>query len=113
MRATTDNDVAVPNGGRIRGDKRYSASTSLAHKDVLTEMPFGNKTAKLSLTGAQLLEALETGVSQVYETKGRFHPSLRPTLHLWLSKANRIKSRRCNGRRRRSRKGKNLYAGNQ
>jgi 5'-nucleotidase / UDP-sugar diphosphatase len=72
MRAATNSDVAVTNGGGIRGDKQYPAGTELARKDVLTELPFGNKTVKLSLTGAQLLEALETGVSQVEETKGRF-----------------------------------------
>jgi hypothetical protein len=40
----------------------------------VTKLPFGNKTVKLSLIGAQLLEALETGVSQVEETKGRPSP---------------------------------------
>jgi len=72
MRAATNSDVAVTNGGGIRGDKQYPAGTKLARKDVLTELPFGNKTVKLTLTGAQLLEALETGVSQVENTKGRF-----------------------------------------
>ncbi|MDE0811791.1 MAG: hypothetical protein OSB69_21115 [Alphaproteobacteria bacterium] len=37
----------------------------------MTKLPFGNKTVKLSLIGAQLLEALEIGVSQMDETKGR------------------------------------------
>jgi len=72
MRAATGSDVAVTNGGGIRGDKQYPAGSELARKDVLTELPFGNKTVKLSLTGAQLLEALETGVSQVENAKGRF-----------------------------------------
>jgi 5'-nucleotidase / UDP-sugar diphosphatase len=72
MRAATNSDVAVTNGGGIRGDKQYTAGTELTRKDVLTELPFGNKTVKLSLSGAQLKEALETGVSQVEKTKGRF-----------------------------------------
>jgi 5'-nucleotidase / UDP-sugar diphosphatase len=72
MRAATDSDVAVTNGGGIRGDKQYPAGTKLARKDALTELPFGNKTVKLAVTGAQLLEVLETGVSQVENTKGRF-----------------------------------------
>jgi 5'-nucleotidase / UDP-sugar diphosphatase len=72
MRAATESDVAVTNGGGIRGDKQYPGGTKLARKDVLTELPFGNKTVKLEVTGAQLLEALETGVSQVEKTKGRF-----------------------------------------
>jgi len=72
MRAATNSDIAVTNGGGIRGDKQYPAGVKLARKDVLTELPFGNKTVKLSLSGAQLLEALETGVSQVENSKGRF-----------------------------------------
>jgi len=72
MRAAVDADVALTNGGGIRGDTTYLAGTDLTRKDVLTELPFGNKTVKLRLTGAQLREALETGVSGYQDTAGRF-----------------------------------------
>jgi 5'-nucleotidase/UDP-sugar diphosphatase len=72
MRIATKSDAAITNGGGIRGDKQYPAGVTLARKDVLTELPFGNKTVKLSMTGAQLLQALEIGVSQVESSKGRF-----------------------------------------
>jgi 2',3'-cyclic-nucleotide 2'-phosphodiesterase (5'-nucleotidase family) len=72
MRIATKSDAAITNGGGIRGDKQYPAGVRLARKDVLTELPFGNKTVKLSMTGAQLLQALEIGVSQVESSKGRF-----------------------------------------
>ena len=39
---------------------------------MLTEMPFGNVVVKLRLTGAQIWEALENGVSQVENNAGRF-----------------------------------------
>ena len=72
MRIATGSDVAITNGGGIRGDRQYPAGTKLTRKDVLTELPFGNKTVKFSLSGADLLLALENAVSQVEDTKGRF-----------------------------------------
>lgn len=72
MRMATGADVAITNGGGIRGDKVYPAGTMLIRKDVLTELPFGNTTVVLKITGAMLKEALEIGVSQVEKTAGRF-----------------------------------------
>ena len=72
MRAATGSDIALANGGGIRGDTIYPAGTKLTRKLVLTELPFGNRTVKLRLTGAQLREALENGVSQVERVSGRF-----------------------------------------
>ena len=41
-------------------------------KVVWTELPFGNKTVVLGLTGAQVREALENGVSRAEHPSGRF-----------------------------------------
>jgi 2',3'-cyclic-nucleotide 2'-phosphodiesterase (5'-nucleotidase family) len=65
-------DVAITNGGGIRGDKQYTAGQDLTRKDVLTELPFGNKTVLEQVSGQQILEALENGVSQVEDGAGRF-----------------------------------------
>ena len=72
MRAATGSDIALANGGGIRGDTIYPAGTKLTRKLVLTELPFGNRTVKLRVTGAQVREALENGVSQVERASGRF-----------------------------------------
>ena len=72
MRAATGSDIALTNGGGIRGDTTYPAGTKITRKLVLTELPFGNRTVKLRLTGAQVREALENGVSQVERASGRF-----------------------------------------
>lgn len=72
MRAATGADVAVTNGGGIRGDTTYPAGTTLTRKTALTELPFGNRTLKLAMSGADLLAALENGVGQVQEGAGRF-----------------------------------------
>ena len=72
MRQAVDADFGFTNGGGIRGDTEYPAGTKLTRGDVLAELPFGNKTVKLELTGAQVREALENGFSQVENGAGRF-----------------------------------------
>jgi 2',3'-cyclic-nucleotide 2'-phosphodiesterase (5'-nucleotidase family) len=72
MRAATGADVALTNGGGIRGDKTYAAGQPLTRRDILTELPFGNKTVVVELSGAQIRKALENGVSAVEDTGGRF-----------------------------------------
>ena len=72
MRAGVGADIAISNGGGIRGDRTYDAGTVLTRKDVLTELPFGNVTVLLEMSGADVLAALENGVSQVEDKAGRF-----------------------------------------
>lgn len=72
LRAATDSDVAIVNGGGIRGNKQYPAGTELTRRDVLTELPFGNRTVKLAVTGDMIRAALENGVSDVANAAGRF-----------------------------------------
>jgi len=72
MVAQSGADVAVTNGGGIRGDKVYPAGTVLTRKDVFTELPFGNKTVVEEISGADLLAGLENGFSQVEQGAGRF-----------------------------------------
>ncbi|MFM2355815.1 MAG: hypothetical protein RLZZ528_1551 [Pseudomonadota bacterium] len=72
IRAATGADVAIANGGGIRGDRTYDPGTVLTRKDILTELPFGNKTVLTELPGSQILAALENGVSQHEKGAGRF-----------------------------------------
>ena len=59
-------------GGGIRGNKIYDAGTELTRRDILTELPFGNRTVKIEVTGETIWAALENGVSQVENSAGRF-----------------------------------------
>ncbi|HET7716378.1 MAG TPA: bifunctional UDP-sugar hydrolase/5'-nucleotidase [Bauldia sp.] len=72
IREAVGADVAITNGGGIRGDKEYPAGSKLTRGDVFAELPFGNKTVKLELTGADIRAALENGFSQVETGGGRF-----------------------------------------
>lgn len=72
MRVETGADVALTNGGGIRGDTQYEAGTVISRRDVLTELPFGNKTVLLELSGADIIAALENGVSAIEDGGGRY-----------------------------------------
>ena len=72
MRDAVGADIAITNGGGIRGDKQYSAGSEITRRDVLTELPFGNLTVLAEITGKQLLGALENGFSKVEDGAGRF-----------------------------------------
>ena len=72
IRASVGADIGFANGGGIRGDRTYEPGTTLTRKDVLTELPFGNVVVMLELSGADLLAALENGVSRVEDKAGRF-----------------------------------------
>lgn len=72
IREWTKADAAITNGGGIRGDRTYEAGTTLTRKDVLTELPFGNLTCLMEISGADLRMAMEESLSQVEDLAGRF-----------------------------------------
>ena len=72
LRAAVAADIAITNGGGLRADKEYAAGTELTRRDFQSEMPFGNTTVLMEITGAKVKAALENGVSQVRELGGRF-----------------------------------------
>jgi 5'-nucleotidase/UDP-sugar diphosphatase len=72
MRDGVGADIGMANGGGIRAKKIYAPGTMITRRDILSELPFGNVVVKLGLTGAQVWDALENGVSQVESNAGRF-----------------------------------------
>ena len=69
MRALTGVQVALENGGGIRASINEGNVTL---GDVLTVLPFNNLISTFSLSGENLLAALENGASQMQEGAGRF-----------------------------------------
>jgi len=65
-------DIAITNGGGIRGNKEYAAGSKLTRKDVFSELPFGNKTVKIEVSGETVWAALENGFSEIEKGAGRF-----------------------------------------
>jgi len=71
VRDAVQADVALINGGGLRGDSVTPAGP-LRRGDVLRILPFGNKVVKLEVTGDTLRAALENGLSQLEGRAGRF-----------------------------------------
>ena len=72
MREGVKADIAFTNGGGIRGNKQYEAGHTLTRRDILTELPFGNGTVLIELTGEQVVQALEHGYREAPEATGSF-----------------------------------------
>lgn len=62
-------DAAISNGGGIRASLSVGGLTK---KDINTVLPFGNTLYLVKLTGAQLLEALESSTCSLPESIGAF-----------------------------------------
>jgi len=75
MRASLGADLGLMQGGGIRSDSVFPAG-ELTLRELTEILPFGNTIVMIEITGQQLLDALENGVSQVENASGRFpHPS--------------------------------------
>jgi 2',3'-cyclic-nucleotide 2'-phosphodiesterase (5'-nucleotidase family) len=59
------------NGGGIRTDQMYDPG-QLTRGDIQVVLPFANVVITIELSGADLVVALENGVSEVERTSGRF-----------------------------------------
>jgi 5'-nucleotidase len=71
MMTAVNADCAILNSGALRSDTLHDVGEFKA-KDLKRILPYINKTVVISLTGAQLHEALENAVSQFPEEEGRF-----------------------------------------
>jgi 5'-nucleotidase/UDP-sugar diphosphatase len=71
MRSEVQADVALINGGAIRGDRNYPAG-NVTRRDITRMLPFDDIDCKIEVTGATLLAALNNGVSEQTYEDGRF-----------------------------------------
>lgn len=69
MRRTSGADITLINGGGIRTSIKKG---EVKVKDVYSVLPFDNYIVAIKLTGEQIREALEHGVSAVEDEEGRF-----------------------------------------
>ena len=69
FRVFTDADVALINGGGIRAGLKKGEVTI---NDILSVMPFGNLACTATMTGQQLLDAMEFSVSALPYESGAF-----------------------------------------
>lgn len=72
IREATGADISFANGGGIRGDRTYDAGSVLTRRDIQSELPFGNKTVVMEVSGQVIIDALENGFSRIEDGSGRF-----------------------------------------
>lgn len=72
IRAATGADVAMLNGGGLRGNKDYPAGSTISARDVFSEMPFGNTVLVLEAKGSDIKAMLEHGLSRAGQEFGGF-----------------------------------------
>ncbi len=72
LRVINQADIGLTNGGGIRRGKEYPSGTKITRRDILSELPFGNRSVVADVSGKALIAALENGLSQVERLGGRF-----------------------------------------
>ncbi|WP_412970908.1 bifunctional metallophosphatase/5'-nucleotidase [Glaciecola sp. MF2-115] len=72
MRKITDADVALINGGSIRGDRTYRKNAVITRRTIASELPFRTNLNVISIRGEQLLDAIEVGLAGLNELEGTF-----------------------------------------
>jgi 2',3'-cyclic-nucleotide 2'-phosphodiesterase (5'-nucleotidase family) len=72
IRFATGADVALMNGGGIRSGKVYAPGSSITRRDILAELPFGNRVVLLEIAGRDIRAALEHGLRNAPEAVGGF-----------------------------------------
>ncbi|NVK54538.1 MAG: bifunctional metallophosphatase/5'-nucleotidase [Alteromonadaceae bacterium] len=99
LRTASHSDIAIINGGTIRGERRYQAGHTLTREDIAAELPFRSHIKVLKVTGKQLIAALENGVSEIERVSGRFpHVSgMRFEVELTAPPGQRVKHVLVNG----------------
>eukprot|EP00795_Rhopilema_esculentum_P001141 gene1141-15487_t len=71
MRMAMQTDVAILNGGSLRSDRIHQAGC-FTLKDLVSILPMMDILVVIAVTGENLIEALENGVSQYPRHEGRF-----------------------------------------
>jgi 5'-nucleotidase len=98
MRTAAEADIAIVNAGGIRGDRVYPAGP-LTRRTLVGMSPFGNVLCKISMSGRDILAALNSGVSKMPATAGQFPQvsgiSMRVTVDAPIS--DRVSEVRING----------------
>lgn len=72
MMTESQSQIALINSGVVRGNRTYTSGQTFLYGDLLDELPFRTRMVVLEVSGKQLMQALENGVSQLEGQKGRF-----------------------------------------
>jgi 5'-nucleotidase len=84
MLSATDADVALLNSGTLRSDRIHPIG-DFRLRDLVSILPMVDNLVVVEVTGSQLLEALENGVSKYPALEGRFPQVICSALHLYIN----------------------------
>lgn len=65
-------DIALVNGGAIRGNRSYPKDTVLTRKDILTELPFKDEIVFVEINGQKILDIFEYALGDKNDGWGGF-----------------------------------------
>lgn len=71
MRSEMKTDIALFNGGSFRTN-RVIGPGPVTRRDIESVLPYQNRVLAIEITGRQLLDALENGLSMIGQNAGRF-----------------------------------------
>ena len=99
LREQVSADIAMLNGGTIRGNVEYSVGHKISRGDIQRELPFGGRSAVVRMSGANVRQTLEHGIDCGLRVDGCFTHvgNLQITLDSRKPKGDRIISILTNG----------------
>ena len=72
MRLANGADVTIMNAGSFRAHETYAPGAILRRRDILSELPYGNTTVVVDMSGEDLRSLLEHGFAVAGQESGRF-----------------------------------------
>lgn len=72
LREQVSADIALLNGGTIRGNVRYDVGHKISRGDIQRELPFGGRSALVRMLGSDIQKTLEHGLDCGLRTDGCF-----------------------------------------
>ncbi len=72
MQAFSNADIALLNGGSIRGNVSYNQGEKIYRRTIATELPFPSTLKTIRVTGSDFISALEVTLSEIEYAKGAF-----------------------------------------
>lgn len=72
LKEYTDADIALLNGGSIRGEAIYTVGQNISRRHVMSELPYRSRIVLLKVRGKRIKQAIEHGLAGLEQALGRF-----------------------------------------
>ena len=72
LKEYTEADIGIVNGGSIRGENVYVKNQNITRRHIISELPYRNRILVLQISGIQIREAIENGLTGIDKALGKF-----------------------------------------